>query len=54
MINSDGTDEPSERGVMLICALTVGIKLKFCCGTCDVSTLVRMTKHDIYIFKMLE
>ena len=25
-----------------------------CCGTCDVSTLVGMTMHNIYIISMLE
>ena len=29
--------------LMIIWAFTIGIHLIFCCGTCDVSTLVGMT-----------
>ena len=47
--NSHGTDVSSERQVIHILAFTVGIQLTFCCGTCDVSTLVWMTRHKIYI-----
>ena len=39
--------------VVFIMAFTVGIQLTLCCGTCDVSTLVGMTRHNIYIIKML-
>ena len=37
-----------------IMVFTVGIQFTFCCGTCDVSTLVGMTRHNICIIKMLE
>ena len=40
--------------VEFIMAFTVDIQFTFCCGTCDVSTLVRMTGHYICIIKMLE
>ena len=39
---------------MLTCAFTVCIQLSFCSGTCDVSTLGGMTRHNIYIFLVLE
>ena len=39
---------------MLILVFTVGIKLTFCYGTCDVSTLIGLARHNIYIFHMLE
>ena len=39
---------------MLIWALTVGIQLIFSYGTCDVSTLVGMTRHNIYVFQVLD
>ena len=40
--------------VVFIMAFTLCIQLTFCCGTCDVSFLVGMTRHNIYIIKMLE
>ena len=40
--------------VVFIMAFTVGIQFTFCCGTCDVSTLVGMASHNICIIKMLE
>ena len=40
--------------VVFIMAFTVDIQFTFCCGPCDVSTLVRMTRHNICIVKMLE
>ena len=49
MRNSHVIDEFSERQVILILAITVGILLTFCCGTCDVFTLVGMNRHNIYI-----
>ena len=39
--------------VVFIMAITVGIQFTFCCGTCNVSTLVGMTRHNICIIKML-
>ena len=39
---------------MLISTVTVDIKLTFCCGTCDVSTLVGMTRHNIYIYSYVK
>ena len=39
--------------VVFIMAFTVGIQFTFRCGTCDVSTLVGMTRHNICIIKML-
>ena len=39
--------------VVFIMAFTVGIQSTFCCGTCDVSTLVGMTRLNIYIIYML-
>ena len=32
---------------LLIWLFTVDIQLTFCCGTCEVSTLVRVTTHYI-------
>ena len=37
---------------LLIWAFTVDSQLIFCCGTCDVSTLVGMTMHNICIIPM--
>ena len=42
-----------ERQVIPIWAVTGGTFLTFCCGTCDVFTLVGMTQHYIYIILML-
>ena len=39
---------------MLILVFTVGIKLTFCYETCDMSTLIGLTRHNIYIFQVLE
>ena len=39
---------------VFIMAFNGGILLTFCCVTCDVSTLVGMTRHNICIIKMLE
>ena len=36
---------------MLIWAFTVDIQLTFCCGTCDVSPLVRMTRQIYAVFE---
>ena len=38
--------------IVFIMAFTVDIQFTFCCGTCDVSTLVRMIRHNICIIKM--
>ena len=45
---------PLNDMICFISALTVDIKLTFCCGTCDMSTLVGMTRHNIYIIQILE
>ena len=38
---------------LLIGVFTVDILFTFCCGTCDVSTLVGMTLHNICITPMI-
>ena len=40
--------------VVFSMAFTVGVQFIFCCGTCDVPTLVGMTRHNIYNIIMLE
>ena len=37
---------------LLICIFTVDIQVTVCCETCDVSTLVGMTIHNICIIPM--
>ena len=37
---------------LFIWVFTVDIQLTFCCGTCDVSTLVGMTMQNICIIPM--
>ena len=38
---------------LLICVFTVDILFTFCCETCDLSTLVGMTMHNICIIPMI-
>ena len=38
--------------IVFIMAFTVDIQFTFGCGTYDVSTLVRMIRHNICIIKM--
>ena len=38
---------------LLIGVFTVDVLFTFCCGTCVVSSLVRMTLHNICIIPMI-
>ena len=37
-----------QTDMLCLSGFTVGIHLTSCCGTCDLSSLVGMTRHNIY------